>query len=339
MLLLKFFQRTCVTMKLLIRSIPLIALTLYLLACDTNDTSKPQAKSLPTVVATTGMIADVVRELSAGQVEVVTLIGAGVDPHLFKATRDDIVKLTTADLVFSNGLLLEGKMTEALDRVAQGGGKVVAVAEQIAPSELIAPVENSAHYDPHVWMDPLLWSETAPIIATGLSELLPTERERIVARAVTYQARLKKLAAYTKAGVSTIPDTSRVLVTAHDAFSYFGKRFALEVIGVQGISTDSEAGLKDIETIVETLVGKKIAAVFIESTVAPKNVQALIEGAKALGHDVNIGGELFSDAMGEVGTPQGTYIGMIEHNVRSIVQALGGRLPSPSFAEYEKTPS
>jgi manganese/zinc/iron transport system substrate-binding protein len=188
-------------------------------------------------------------------------------------------------------------------------------------------------------MDPALWNEIVPIIAASLIDLLPSEEERISARAAEYQARLKRLTTFTATAVASIPETSRVLVTAHDAFAYFGKRFALEVIGVQGISTDSEAGLKDIETIVDTLVSKKIAAVFIESTVAPKNVQALIEGAKARGHEVRVGGELFSDAMGELGSPEGTYIGMIEHNVKSIVTALGGTLPAPTFAEFEKTTS
>ncbi len=283
-------------------------------------------------VATIGMIGDVVANVSGSSLKVTTLMGPGVDPHLYKATRSDIATLSKADIVFYNGLLLEGKMTDALIRVASAGKKVHAVTELLDPSYLLEPAEFQGHYDPHVWMDPTAWSKTVQVIQNKLAELDPKNASLYKNNATQYMQRLEELDAYSMKVLDSVPKTSRVLVTAHDAFNYFGRRYNFEVVGIQGISTESEAGVQDIERIVKLLVDRKIKAVFVESTVSQRNMQALIEGTAAKGHVVTIGGELFSDAMGKPGTYEGTYIGMIDHNVTTIARALGGTAPEAGLA-------
>jgi manganese/zinc/iron transport system substrate-binding protein len=279
------------------------------------------------IVTTTGMIADIVKNVAGDSAEVTALMGSGVDPHLFKPTRSDIARLNSADVVFYNGLLLEGKMTDALIRVATSGKKVYAVTELLDQEYLLEPAEFQGHFDPHVWMDPIAWKAAVEVVSEKLSELLPEQKAVFEANAQTYFSELDALAKYAETVIASIPQTTRVLVTAHDAFNYFGRRYGLEVMGIQGISTESEAGVRDIEKIVNILVERKIKAVFIESTVSEKNIRALIEGAKAQGHQVIIGGSLFSDAMGKDGKYEGTYLGMIDHNVTTIVRALGGSAP------------
>lgn len=278
------------------------------------------------VVATIGMIADVVRNVAGQHAEVEGLIGEGVDPHLYKPTRTDVVRLSRADVVFYNGLLLEGKMTDVLHRVAESGRPVRAVTEAILEDSdyLLAKDDGSAHTDPHVWMDVQGWSKGVDVIAATLAAYDPAHAADYQANAAAYKARLEALDRYAKTAMATIPPHQRVLVTAHDAFQYMGRAYGLEVRGIQGISTESEAGLRDLEALVDFIVERRIPAVFVESSVADKNVRALVEGARARGHEVVIGGELFSDAMGAAGTYEGTYIGMIDHNVTTIVNALGG---------------
>ncbi|MCI5066331.1 zinc ABC transporter substrate-binding protein [bacterium] len=296
----------------------------FLLAAEGSASSE---KSSPTVLGTIGMITDVVQQIGGEHLSVTGLIGAGVDPHLYKATRSDIVKLRRADLVFYNGLLLEGKLTDALIRVASSGKRVVAVTEEIDPSFLLQPEEFGGHADPHVWMDPTAWAKGTHVIARTLSELDPPHAESYQQRHAEYLKRLEALDQYAERVLHTVPEPSRVLVTAHDAFGYLGKRYGYQVLGIQGISTESEAGVQDIERLVSVLVERKIRAVFVESTVSQRNVRALIEGAAAQGHTVVVGGELFSDAMGKPGTYEGSYIGMIDHNVTTIASALGGTAP------------
>lgn len=279
-------------------------------------------------VATIGMITDIVQNVAGDAIAVRGLIGPGIDPHLYKATRSDIALLSKADFVFYNGLLLEGKMTDALIRVATAGKKVYAVTEHIDQGYLLEPKEFAGHYDPHVWMDPLAWSKAVEVVREKLSEQLPEYQRRFQSAADEYLTQLKELDAYAEKVLSSVPKESRVLVTAHDAFNYFGKRYGFEVMGIQGISTESEAGVRDIEHLVDVLVSRRIGAVFVESTVSQRNIQALIQGAAARGHQVKIGGELFSDAMGKPGSYEGTYIGMIDHNVTTIARALGGEAPA-----------
>lgn len=279
-------------------------------------------------VCTVAMVADIVQAVGGERVRADALIGAGVDPHLYKATRDDIAKLLGADIAFYNGLTLEGKMTDALVKVARSGKPVYAVAESIPESYLLEPEALQGHFDPHVWMDPVGWIHATDAVESALVERYPAFKAEFERRAETYRETLRRLDAYAEKALASIPSDRRVLVTSHDAFNYFGRRYGVEVLGIQGISTVAEAGLADIERIVAELVRRKVPAVFPETTVSDKNISALIEGAKGKGHAVVIGGRLFSDAMGAAGTYEGTYVGMIDHNVTTIVRALGGEAPA-----------
>ena len=279
------------------------------------------------VAATVGMIADVVRNVAGERAEVKGIIGEGVDPHLYKPTTSDVKALQAADVVFYNGLLLEGKMADVLVKVARTGKPVFAVTEAIQEQGDYVLSDEAEHYDPHVWMDPKGWIKATEVISTSLSSYDSEGADAYQLEAASYIKELEALDAYAKKVISSIPKERRVLVTAHDAFSYLARAYDIEVRGIQGMSTESEAGVRDIEELVNFLVEKKIPAIFVESTVSDKNVRALIEGTKARGHEVKIGGELFSDAMGVSGSYEGTYIGMIDHNVTTIARALGGEAP------------
>jgi manganese/zinc/iron transport system substrate-binding protein len=279
------------------------------------------------VVATTGMIGDIVRNVARERAEVTQLMGPGVDPHLYKSTRSDIASMLRADIVFYNGLLLEGKMTDALVRVATSGKPVHAVTELIDEEFLLEPAAFAGHYDPHVWMDPLAWGKAVDAVQGKLAELDPDHADAYRANAAAYLEELERLDAYAQEVLTSVPPERRILVTAHDAFNYFGRRYGFEVEGIQGLSTESEAGLKRVEELVDLLVEREIPAVFVESTIPERSVRALVSGAGAAGHEVQVGGQLFSDAMGAPGTYEGTYVGMIDHNVTTIAQALGGETP------------
>jgi manganese/zinc/iron transport system substrate-binding protein len=308
----------------------LLCLVAVLAACDRRPQSSapPGATGSPyKVVTTVAMITDIARSIAGPRAEVTGLLGEGVDPHLYKPTRSDIAALMQGDVVFYSGLLLEGKMTDALVRVASSGRKVFAVTEALDPADLLEPEAFQGHYDPHVWMDPLAWSRAAEVVRDRLIEHDPAGAEEYRRNAAAYLERLKALHEYVARITATVPQRSRVLVTAHDAFGYFGRRYGYEVVGIQGISTESEAGVRDIERLVELLVSRKVAAVFVETTVSERNIRALIAGAGARGHTVSVGGSLYSDAMGPPGTYEGTYVGMIDHNATTIVRALGGEAP------------
>lgn len=306
----------------------LAALALLLPACMARSEGANPLR----IVCTTGMVADLVRNVAGDRAKVVALLGEGVDPHLYKPTRADIASLASADVVFYNGLLLEGKMTDALVRVASSGRKVHAVTEMLDEASLIEPDGAEGHPDPHVWMDPRAWSAGALAVRDRLIEADPAGADAYRANADAYVARLLALDRYAEETLATIPASARVLVTAHDAFNYFGRRYNFEVVGIQGISTESEAGLRDVERLVSLICDRAVPAVFVESTVSSRGVEALIAGARARGHAVRVGGQLYSDAMGPPGTPAGTYVGMIEHNVNTIAASLGGRVPAGGFA-------
>ncbi|MEM6340826.1 MAG: zinc ABC transporter substrate-binding protein [Pseudomonadota bacterium] len=279
-----------------------------------------------TVVATTGMIADAVTNIGGDLVEVQALMGPGVDPHAYRQTRTDIVALANADLVLWNGLYLEAQMEDFLIGLGEGGS-VVAVAEAVPENLLLGSEDYEGRFDPHLWMNPNLWSRVVINIRDALVDVHPQSADAFNANADTYLAELSDLARYTNEVLSSVPVESRVVLSAHDAFNYFGNAYGFEVVGIQGISTESEAGLQRIGALVDMLVDNDIRAVFVETSVSDRNIQALIEGAAAEGHEVVIGGELFSDAMGEPGTYEGTYIGMIDHNATTISAALGGTSP------------
>ena len=282
------------------------------------------------VVATTAMIADAVKEVGGDKVRVTALMGEGVDPHSYRLNRTDIAALLEADMVFWNGLYLEAQMEEFLLQLATRK-PVVALAEAVPVEARIKHADYDGRFDPHVWMSPKLWGHVVKATEKALSAQDPQNAEVYRANAARYIAQLEDLAAYGVRVLSTVPETSRVLVTAHDAFGYFGAAFGFEVHGVQGISTESEAGLQHVESLVDLIVTRKVEAVFFESSVSERNVKALVEGAEARGATVRIGAELYSDAMGAPGTYTGTYLGMIDHNLTEIANALGGNAPKEGW--------
>lgn len=304
----------------------LIAVSSLLTSCS-EEVAKTSAEGPYQATATIAMIADIVREVAGDRATVDGMIGTGVDPHLYKPTTTDIKALQASDVIFYNGLNLEGKMGDVLVRMARSGKSVYAVTEAILDQGNYVISDEENHYDPHVWMDVQGWIQAVDVVSEGLSAHDPGGAAIYEANAAEYKAELVKLDAYAKKVIGSIPDQKRVLVTAHDAFGYMARAYGLEVRGIQGISTESEAGVRDIEDLVSFLVERKIPSIFVESSVSDKNIRALAEGANAQGHGVSIGGELFSDAMGATGTYEGTYIGMIDHNVTTIARALGGEAP------------
>lgn len=270
-------------------------------------------------VATTGMVADIVHNIGGGHVAVTALMGEGVDPHLYKASPADVAQLGKADIVFYSGLHLEGKLAELLERMGRRK-PTIGVAERIAPEKVLTDVHGAK--DPHVWFDVSLWQDAAAAATAALAEFDPPHAADYYSRARDYGRRLAELDRYAAEQLATVPQEQRVLVTAHDAFRYFGRAYDVEVRGIQGISTDSEAGVRQVKELVDFLVARKIKAVFVETSVSDQNIRSLLEGCSVRGHEVVIGGSLFSDAMGKEGTPEGTYEGMVRHNVDTIVHAL-----------------
>ncbi|OAN68863.1 manganese transporter [Jannaschia sp. EhC01] len=300
--------------------------TLSVLAATVTLVVPAHAQEPLSIVATTGMIADAARQVGGDLVEVQALMGAGVDPHAYRQTRSDIVATARADMVLWHGLYLEAQMEEFLLELAETN-TVIPVAEALPRDVLLTSEGYEDRFDPHVWMNPALWADVVQVVEGALSDALPEAAEAFAANANAHAAQIEALIAYSDTALASVPEASRVLLTAHDAFRYFGAAYGFEVIGIQGISTESEAGLQRIGELVDLLVSRDVGAVFVESSVSDRNIRALIEGAAARGHEVVIGGELFSDAMGEEGTYEGTWIGMIDHNVTTIARALGGEAP------------
>jgi manganese/zinc/iron transport system substrate-binding protein len=278
------------------------------------------------VVTTTGMITDTVQQIGGDRVQVTGLMGAGVDPHLYRATAGDIQTLQNADIIFRNGGNLEGRMGEIFDRLNRRI-PVHSLMDAMPQDALFAHPVYEGFSDPHVWFDVSLWMVGIDAIVDGLSALDPSGAEMYAANAAAYREKLSALDTYIADAVATIPQDQRVLITAHDAFGYFGARYGIEVLGLQGVSTEAEAGVQDVQSLVTFVVENRIPAVFIESSVPQRTIEAVVEASRSRGWDVRIGGELFSDAPGDSGTLEGTYIGMALHNLISIVPALGGELP------------
>jgi manganese/zinc/iron transport system substrate-binding protein len=278
-------------------------------------------------VVTIGMIGDVVGNVGGPCVDVTAIMGAGVDPHLYKASARDVQTFQDADVIFYSGYSLEGQLGEVLKRFSETKPTVAVSPSSIEPADLIT-VQDVYGIDPHLWMDAGLWARIAPTIAATLGELRPDCADEIDARAERYAEQLAALDQWVKESVASIPEQQRVLVTAHDAFGYYGRAYGIEVAGIQGISTEAEASVADIREMAATVAELGVPAVFVESTINPRTIQAVIDAARQRGHEVEIGGQLYSDAMGEAGSVGGTYIGMIYENTKSIVEALGGRLPA-----------
>ncbi|MBD1373340.1 zinc ABC transporter substrate-binding protein [Hazenella sp. IB182357] len=296
-----------------------IIMILSIITACNSDVTNDEGADVIQVTATTGMIADTVKNVGGEHVSVTGLMGPGVDPHLYKASQGDIGKLDQADVIFYNGLLLEGKMQEILEKMGKHK-EVIALADHMNKNNLMETADKQI--DPHIWFDVKLWIQATEKVKEGLMQVDPTHKADYEQQAAQYLEQLKELDTYASEQLATIPEEQRVLVTAHDAFGYFGRAYEVEVVGLQGISTASEYGLKDVKQIVDLLVERKIKAVFVESSVPKRSIEAVVQGAKEQGHEVIIGGELFSDAMGSPGTKEGTYIGMVRHNVDTIVKSL-----------------
>ncbi|NPA71209.1 MAG: zinc ABC transporter solute-binding protein [Gammaproteobacteria bacterium] len=270
------------------------------------------------VVTTTGMIADLVKNIGGNQVSVRALMGTGVDPHLYKATQGDLRRLVKADIIFYNGLHLEGKMQDIFRKMARKKA-VFAVSSLLPKSTLL---HHGSYPDPHIWFDLSLWHKAGERVLAVLIQQDPAHAELYQQNAQTYLQEMAELHHWIKSQVATIPKSQRILITAHDAFGYFGRAYGMEVKGLQGVSTASEFGLQDIKHLKEIIVRYQIKAVFVESSVSPRFIQSLVAGVNAEGHTLTIGGALFSDAMGRKETPEGSYFGMVRHNVNTIVNAL-----------------
>lgn len=284
------------------------------------------ATAAPQAVATVGMIGDVAERVAGECVEIETLMGPGIDPHRYQASSSDVRLLQRAEAILYAGYALEGQLGAVLAKLGERK-PAVAVSEAATERASLIPTGGGS-IDPHLWMDPQLWARTAPAIAEALAGVAPDCAAAMRERAAAYRERLAALDEWIAASVATIPEGQRVLITAHDAFAYYGRAYGLEVRGIQGISTDSEAGIADIRGVVRTVVERGIPAVFVESTVNPRTVEAVVDAAGQRGHELAIGGELYSDALGDPGSGAGTYIGMLRSNTTAIVEGLGGE-PAP----------
>lgn len=302
-------------------ALPFILSLLLLHSCEAPEPTSKTVDGELSIVATTGMIADALKNIVGEHATVEALMGPGVDPHLYKATQGDLRRLTEADAIFYNGLHLEGKMGDVLGKLGRLK-PVVAVADQLPASDLINSTDYASAYDPHVWFDVSLWSQVVGIIGKELGEIDPDHAVVYQRNAQSYQEQLADLHDWVTSAIQTIPERQRVLITAHDAFEYFGQAYGIEVRGLQGISTVSEFGLRDVTDLADFISSRGIKAVFVESSVPAKSLEAVVEGVEQRGHTTAIGGTLYSDAMGAAGTDAGTYPGMVRTNVTTIVEAL-----------------
>ncbi|MGS2725593.1 metal ABC transporter solute-binding protein, Zn/Mn family [Psychroserpens sp. BH13MA-6] len=274
------------------------------------------------IVTTTTMITDLVKNIGGDQVNVKGLMGSGVDPHLYKASEGDVTKLVDADIVFYNGLHLEGKLVEVFEKMETSNKMTVALGEELDKNTLIGSDYFASNYDPHVWFNINYFKQFARKVTAVLSEQSPENSDVFKANEKTYIDKLDNLQDKIEAIIQTLPKDKRILVTAHDAFNYFGKAYGFEVVGLQGLSTATEAGVQDVQNLSAFIIENKIKAIFVESSVPKRTIEALQAAVKSKGHDVVIGGTLYSDALGSSGTVEGTYIGMFEYNVNTIVNAL-----------------
>jgi manganese/zinc/iron transport system substrate-binding protein len=298
----------------------LLVLGTTLFSCQ-SETQNTSTKEKLNIVTTTGMIGDAVKNIVGNNADVISLMGPGVDPHLYKVSQRDIKKLLNADIIFYNGLHLEGKMGEVLDQMSERK-PVIAIYKGLTEKQLRATSEFQGNYDPHIWFSVKIWTDVVRFIGKSLTELDQVHASSYQANTTKYVEQLTQLHKWTIEQINTIPKKQRVLITAHDAFGYFGGEYGMQVKGLQGLSTAAEYGLKDVTNLVDFISENKIKAVFVESSVSDRSIKAVMEGCKAKGHKVIIGGTLYSDAMGAENKPEGKYIGMVKHNVTIIVEAL-----------------
>ncbi|PQL20979.1 manganese transporter [Veillonella denticariosi JCM 15641] len=307
--------------RLVLIALSLTVMMLALIGCG-KDTARDGQKKLQ-VVATTTMLTDLVKEIGGDDVSVQGLMGPGVDPHLYQASAGDVTTMSKADVVVYNGVHLEGKMGSIFDNLAKQNKATIRVSDAIDPATLLDFEEDGVSTkDPHIWFDVANWKLAAKAVYEGLSKADPAHKENFQKRYESYLTKLDEADAYIKTQAESIPKESRVLVTAHDAFQYFARAYGFEVKGLQGVSTATEAGTQDMNELVQFIVDHKIKAIFVESSVPHKTIEAVQEACKAKGWDVSIGGELYSDSLGSEGTEGGTYIGMVKANIDTIAKAL-----------------
>ncbi|WP_273327234.1 metal ABC transporter solute-binding protein, Zn/Mn family [Vallitalea guaymasensis] len=296
-----------------------LVLSMGVTACN-NSKKVSKVDGKYNIVATTTMIADLVKVIGEDNLDVKGLMGPGVDPHLYKASAGDVSLMQNADMVFYNGIHLEGKMGEVFENLNGNGKLVIEIASGIDEEDLIVS-EDDLH-DPHIWFNVLLWKDAAKVVRDGLVDFDKENESTYNENYEAYIKELDELHEYVKSRVDELPESKRILITAHDAFEYFGSTYGFRVKGLQGISTASEAGTADVRELADFIVEHQIGAIFIESSVPKKNVEALQEAVKARDFEVEIGGELFSDSLGSEGTEAETYIGTVKSNVNTIVDAL-----------------
>ena len=298
----------------------LLLLVAVLFACK-DDAKKDKNEKL-NVVTTTSMITDLLHNIGGDSLNIQGLMGSGIDPHLYKASEGDVNKLFNADVVFYNGLHLEGKLVEVLKKMESTNKKTVAVAEILNKDGLIGSEYFASNYDPHIWFNVDYWKQIAEFVASELQKIDAKNSEYYSANAKKYIAELDALENQLKTKIEELPAEKRILVTAHDAFNYFGKSYGFEVVGLQGLSTATEAGVQDVQRLSKFIIGNKVKAIFVESSVPRRTIEALQAAVQSKGNEVTIGGSLYSDALGNAGTEEGTYIGMFTYNVTTIVEAL-----------------
>ena len=274
------------------------------------------------VVTTTTMLTDLVKNIGGDSIVVSGLMGAGVDPHLYKASEGDVSKLHQADVIFYNGLHLEGKLVEVFEKIASQNKFTVALAENLPKEDLIGSEYFASNYDPHVWFNIQFFKQFSQRVTEALSEADPENAAFFELNNSMYQKKLTTLELQVKASIENLPEEKRILVTAHDAFNYFGKQYGFTVVGLQGLSTATEAGVQDVQKLSDFIIENKVNAIFIESSVPRRTIEALQQAVLSKNHEVKIGGSLYSDALGDMGTVEGTYIGMFLYNITTIVNAL-----------------
>lgn len=297
----------------------LFIITLILFNCKKE--TKPDDGKL-NIVTTTSMITDLVKNIGGDLINVQGLMGSGIDPHLYKASEGDVSKLVNADIIFYNGLHLEGKLVEVFEKMGSKTKTPIALGESLDESELIGSEYFASNYDPHVWFNIAFFKQFAKKATSVLSEKDPKNAMQYNTNMEAYLSKLDALQDKVLAIIETLPKEKRVLVTAHDAFNYFGKNYGFNVVGLQGLSTATEAGVQDVQNLATFIIDNKVKAIFVESSVPKRTIEALQAAVQSKNHDVQIGGTLFSDALGNLGTDEGTYIGMFEYNVNTIVNAL-----------------
>ncbi|OEK09859.1 manganese transporter [Flavivirga aquatica] len=297
-----------------------IILVALLISTIFSCKEKKKTNSKLNIITTTSMITDLVKNIGGDHINLQGLMGSGVDPHLYKASEGDVSKLANADVIFYNGLHLEGKLVDIFEKMKNK--KTIAISDALDKNTLIGSDYFASNYDPHIWFNADYWIQATQFVVTKLSEAIPEQKTTFQTNGSKYIKQLEALKTTLTATINTLPQEKRILVTAHDAFNYFGKSFGFEVVGLQGLSTATEAGVQDVQKLAAFIIEKNVKAIFVESSVPKRTIEALQAAVKSKNHEVSIGGTLYSDALGNLGTAEGTYIGMFKYNVNTIVNAL-----------------